>query len=113
MRVCRVHRAVFSDMETRDFAQVREIFEVEDNAAHEPVEGKDHKKEKSVTCSKKFWQSRFSGWPVAFIFGLYVWYLLVFVLLPTDLDVKIKRQVDASDINSTIVTQIKYVNLGL
>ena len=53
-----------------------------------------------------FWQSRFSGVPVALIFGLYVYYLLVFVMLPTNVDVEIKKPM--SDINaSTLVSQIK------
>ena len=54
----------------------------------------------------RFWQSRFSGVPVALIFGLYVYYLLVFVMLPTNVDVEIKKPM--SDINaSTLVSQIK------
>ena len=41
------------------------------------------------------------------IFGLYVYYLLTFVVLDTAVNVEIKKQVDKSDINASVISQIK------
>ena len=54
-----------------------------------------------------FWRCRFSGWPVALIFALYVYYLLVYVLLPTTVEVELKEPRNKSAINATLVSQIK------
>ena len=52
-----------------------------------------------------FFQSRYSGWPIAFIFALYVYYLLVCVLLPTNVPIKV--QVKAN--TSAVISKLKYV----
>ena len=54
-----------------------------------------------------FWQSRFSGWPVAFIFALYVYYLLVFVLLSTNPVEQVKNKANEGHINATLISQIR------
>ena len=124
-----------ADIDTKktDYVKVRALFQVDDNAPHEPNRY-DRRKAPAVpplgkswfsgsesrltrlwhTLSSKwpgwprFWQSRVSGWPVAMVFGLYVYYLLVFVLLPTNVKVELKKPVEKSDINSSVViSQLK------
>ena len=43
-----------------------------------------------------FFQSRYSGWPIAFIFALYVYYLLVCVLLPTNVPIEVQLKANTS-----------------
>ena len=122
-----------ADIDTKktDYAKVRAIFQVDDNAPHEPLNGKSGRKApvpgqswfsrsrrwirffQSLSSKwpgwPRFWQSRVSGWPVAMIFGLYVYYLLVFVMLPTNVKVELKKPpVEKSDMNaSSVISQIK------
>ena len=117
------------DTNQTNYAQARAAFEVEANEPHEPQNGPagptgHHRSRSSGSgrwirfwrslvsrCPKwpgwpGFWQSRFSGVPVALIFGLYVYYLLVFVMLPTNVDVEIKKPM--SNINaSEVISKIK------
>ena len=115
-----------------DFAEARAAFEVQDtsntskqqrgNVRTEDVE--KHAPETSdvwwpgwsglweMWLSKwpgwpKFWKSRFSGWPIAFIFALYVYYLLVFVLLPTKVDTEVQKSTNESYVDPAIMSQIK------
>ena len=124
-----------ADIDTRkiDYVKVRALFQVDDNAPHEPnrndrkgpaapPQGKSwfSGSESRLTrlwhsLSSKwpgwpgFWQSRFSGVPVALIFGLYVYYLLVFVMLPTNVEAETDKQM--SNINaSEVISKIKYLS---
>ena len=117
------------DTNQTNYAQARAAFEVEANEPHEPLNGParptgHHRSRSSGSgrwirfwrslvsrCPKwpgwpGFWQSRFSGVPVALIFGLYFYYLLVFVMLPTNVEVETKKPM--SNINaSEVISKIK------
>ena len=95
-----------ADNETIDFSKVRAKFSIKDNGVEEGMLGGRRGAPVGGWCIK-FWQSRFSGWPVAMIFGLCVYYLLTFVVLDTAVNVEIKKQVDKSDINASVISQIK------
>ena len=125
-----------ADIDTKktDYVKVRALFQVDDNAPHDHEPNRNDRKAPAApplgkswfsgsesrltrlwhSLSSKwpgwpgFWQSRVSGWPVAMVFGLYVYYLLVFVLLPTNVKVELKKPVEKNDINSSaVITQIK------
>lgn len=93
-----------ADTANIDYTEARKKFLVEDDG----IVGGFANDERDIGCCTKVWQSRFSGWPVAIIFGLYVYYLLVFVVLETTVNAQLKKQVDQSDINVSVISQIKY-----
>ena len=103
-----------ADIDTNQTNHAQAASEMEDNEPHEPQHGPSrptghHQSRLSGSgrwirfwrslvsrCPKwpgwpGFWQSRFSGVPVALIFGLYVYYLLVFVMLSTNVEVETKK----------------------
>ena len=118
-----------------DFSQARSTFEAQENAVHQrskkPVPPKkDVIKNVSETPSVGYlayltywcawlrqvwlskwpgwpgiWRSRYSGLPIALIFALYVYYLLVFVLLPANVQVERQSTGNKSDINATQIFQ--------
>ena len=91
-----------------DFSEARAKFLVQDYAV-QGAEGRlvGGKGAPGGGCCTKVWQSRLSGWPVAIVFGLYVYYLLVFVVLETTVNAEIKKQVEKSDVNASVISQIK------
>ena len=118
-----------------DFSQARSTFEAQEKAVHqrskEPVPPKkDVKNNVSETppvgylahlahwCAwlrqlwlskwpgwPGFWRSRYSGLPIALIFSLYVYYLLVCVLLPANVQVERQWTGNKSSINKTLIFQ--------
>ena len=97
-----------ADKKTTDFSKARAKFSIKENVAHGVEEGlRGGRGAPGGGYCFKFWQSRVSGWPVAIILGLYIYYLLVFVVLDTTVNAEIKNQVDKRDINASIISQIK------
>ena len=112
-----------------DFAEARAAFEVQDTSKQqrENIGKEDVEKDAPETSDEcwpgwsglwemwlskwpgwpKFWKSRFSGWPIAFIFALYVYYLLVFVLLPMKVDTEVHKSTNESYVDPAIMSQIK------